>query len=137
MILFENIIARLDYSPATDIAVLEYPDLHGFLIPEIKHSIDLLVDIIRNYDIKRLLLDSTGTVATASEEEGRELAIYLTSGIARTRVQKVARLRSSAQDLEAREKSHVAYILKSLAIPFQLQNFTDKAVAVEWLKALS
>ncbi len=56
MILFVNSVIKLNYEPATDIAVVEYPDLHDYLLPEIKHSIDKMVDVIRNYDIKNLLL---------------------------------------------------------------------------------
>lgn len=135
MVLFENSIVRVDYNPATDIVVVEYPDLHSYLVPEIKHSIDILVDIIRNFDIKKLLLDSTRTVTSVSEDEGREVASYLAAGVARTRVRKVARVQSPVSAMEARAQGNIAHIQKTQQLPYQLQNFTDKKVAIEWLKS--
>ena len=94
MILFQNSIVKLDYNPATDILEIEYPDLHGYLLLEIKHNINIIVDIIKSYDVKKLILDSSRTVIAVSEEESREVAMYLAAGIMTTRVQKVARLQS-------------------------------------------
>jgi len=88
MILFQNSIIKLDYTPATDILAVEYPDLHDFLLPEIKHSINIMVDNIRNYDVKKILLDSTKTIVSVGEAESREVATYLASGLVKTRVQK-------------------------------------------------
>jgi len=42
-------------------------------LPEIKYSIDKLVDVIRNYDVKNFLLDSTRTVPTVEVGESREV----------------------------------------------------------------
>lgn len=71
MVLFDNSLIKLDYDPATDILAVEYPDLHDFLLSEIKRSIDTLVDTVKHYDVKRLLLDSTRTVVAVSDEESR------------------------------------------------------------------
>ena len=71
MLLFKNSIITLDYNPAADILEVAYPDLHGFLLPEIKHSIDIMIDNVKNYDVKRILLDSTRTVISVSDEESK------------------------------------------------------------------
>lgn len=134
MILFKNNIITLDYSPATDIVVVEYPDLHDYLLPEIKHSIDILVDTIKNYDIKRLLLDSTRTVIDVSEEESIEIAVYLAAGVMKTRVQKVARIQSPSAQVEKTAESNIDHIQATQPLPFELLNFTSKAEALQWLK---
>ena len=58
MILFQNSLLTLAYNPSSDILEVNYPDLYEFLLPEIKHSIDIMIDNVRNYDVKRVLLDS-------------------------------------------------------------------------------
>lgn len=133
MILFKNSIIQLDYNPAADILDVAYPDLHGFLIPEIKHSIDILVDNVRNYDVKRVLLDSTRTLILVSEAESREVATYLAGGLMKTRVQKVARLQSSSTVVEATAQGNIQHIRQTQALPFLLQNFTVREEAVAWL----
>ena len=133
MILLQNSIIKLDYSPATDILEVDYPDLHGFLLPEIKHTINKLVDTIRNYDIKKVLLDSTKTIISVSEEDSQEIAAYLAAGIMKTRVQKLARVQSSSPRVETTAQANIRHIHESLSLPFQLQNFASKPDAIKWL----
>lgn len=133
MILFTNSIIKLDYNPAADILEVGYPDLHGFLLPEIKHSIDIMIDNVKNYDVKRVLLDSTKTIISVSEEESKEVAMYLAGGLMKTRVQKLARLQSASAVVEATAQGNIKHIRESQALPFLLQNFTVKAEAVAWL----
>jgi len=133
MILFQNSIVKLDYNPATDILEIEYPDLHGYLLLEIKHNINIIVDIIKSYDVKKLILDSTRTVIAVSEEESKEVAMYLAAGIMTTRVQKVARLQSLNSDVEKTAQDNVGHIERAQTLPFQIQNFTSKTEATLWL----
>ena len=135
MILFENSVIKLDYDPATDILHVAYPDLHDFLLPEIKHSINILVDTVKHYDVKRLLLDSSKTSVTVNSDESREIAVYLAAGLSTTRVQKVARVQSHSNSVEQLAQGNINHINSTQQLPFQLQNFTSKAVALEWLVA--
>ena len=135
MILFENSIIKMDYSPATDILEVAYPDLHDFLLPEIKHSINILVDTVKHYDVKRVLLNSSNTTISVGPKESREIAVYLATGLATTRVQKLARLQSLSAAVEQTAQNNISHIKASQLLPYQLQNFTDRTVAMEWLKA--
>lgn len=137
MILFQNSIIKLDYTPATDILDVEYPDLHGFMLPEIKLNIDIMIDNIVNYDVKKVLLDSSHTVVSVSAEESREVATYLAAGLIKTRVQKVARVQSNNTTVETTAQGNIQHIQESLPLPFLLQNFTGKADAIDWLSGNS
>ncbi|WP_242919460.1 hypothetical protein [Pontibacter liquoris] len=134
MILFENSIIKLDYTPATDILAVGYPDLHGFLLPEIKHNIDILIDTVKNYDVKKVLLDASHTVMSVGMEESREVTIYLAQGFSRTRVEKIARLQSLNETIEMRAKATMQHLAEIQLLPFQLQNFSVKADALAWLQ---
>ncbi|RDV11460.1 hypothetical protein DXT99_24685 [Pontibacter diazotrophicus] len=133
MVLFDNSIIRLDYNPATDIMEVEYPDLHDYLLSEIKRSIDTLLDTMKHYDVKRLLLDSTRTIISVDDEQRREIATYLAAGMTMTRVQKVARVQSASASEETTAQNNIRHIQKALTLPFELQNFINKTLAVEWL----
>lgn len=133
MILFQNSIVTLNYDPATDVLQAQYPDLHGFLLPEIKHTILLMTDIIRNYDVKKLLLDSTRTVIAVSSEESREIAAFLAGNIMTTRVEKVARVQSDNQQVEEHARQNMAHVQEVQVLPFQLRNFSSHTEAIAWL----
>ncbi|MDX5347653.1 MAG: hypothetical protein LPJ89_11610 [Hymenobacteraceae bacterium] len=135
MILFENSILKLNYNPATDIVEVVYPDLHDYLVPEIKYSIDKLVVNVKNYDIKKLLLDSTNTKVLIDAAESSEIALYLAAGLANTRLQKVARLQSSSSDIEKNAGNNIRKAQETISLPFELKNFTSKAEALQWLSA--
>ncbi|TPE41047.1 hypothetical protein [Pontibacter mangrovi] len=136
MILFENSIVVLAYSPATDIVEIKYPDLHGYLLPEIKHTIRNMVQVIKNYDVKRVLLDSTRTHVSVSDEESREVATFLATELAKTRVERVARLKSASDRVEKLAVANMGVIKLSGSIPFLLENFTTKEEAMAWLTGI-
>lgn len=137
MILFDNSLIRLDYDLATDILEVEYPDLHDYLLSDIKRSIDTLLDNIKNYDVKRLLLDSTRTIISVGDEESREISTYLAAGLTKTRVQKVARVQSPSAAVENTAQHNIRHIQESRMLSFELQNFSSKALAMEWLLSKS
>lgn len=137
MILFQNSLVTLTYKPATDVLEVQYPDLHGYLLPEIKHTVNILVDTIRNYDVKRVLLDSTKTVISVSPEESRNVAQWLAAGFATTRLQKVARLQSKSEVVEKTAANNIAHVQQVLQLPFALENFSDYHEAIAWLTATS
>jgi hypothetical protein len=134
MILFENSIVKLDYNPATDILVIDYSDLHGYLLPEIKNSVDILTDVAKSYDVKKVLLDSTRTVVSVTPDESREISVYLANALAQTRVQKLARVQSLNAEVETRAKENIEHVQQALTLPFQVRNFSEKAEALEWLQ---
>ena len=134
MILFENNIIKLDYNPATDILEARYPDLHDYLLPEIKHSIDILVDTVKNYDVKNVMLDSTRTVFSVSAEESREVALYLASGLSKTRLQKLARVRALNSEVETRAKGTMQHFKETGMLNYDLKSFPSTEDAIKWLR---
>jgi len=134
MILFENGIIKLEYFPATDILEVAYPDLYDFMLPEVLNSIDILVGNIINFDVKRVLLDSSLTVVAVSEEKSRRITAHLVAGLTGTRLQKLARVQSASAVAEAAAQGNIGHVRNTYALPFELQNFSCKSEAVAWLK---
>ncbi|WP_299824363.1 hypothetical protein [uncultured Pontibacter sp.] len=135
MIIFENSILRLDYDPANDILVIVYPDLHGYLLPELKRSVDILAEKVRNYDVKKVLLDSSRTVVSVTPEESRAVSMYLASALAQTRLQKLARVESLDATVKVRASENLQHIQQTLALPYLLRNFRQKEEALTWLQS--
>ncbi|WP_128396952.1 hypothetical protein [Botryobacter ruber] len=111
-----------------------YPDLQDFLLVEIINATDKLVETVKTYNVKRILIDSSKTAVPAGNAEGREISLTLALGLMKTHVQKIARVESFSADVEATVQSHISYINQTIYIPFLFKNFTDKAEALEWLK---
>lgn len=124
---------KLEYNPATDILDVKYPNLFGYLLPEIKHSIDTLLETVISYDVKKLLLDSRETMVSIKPEESKDISVYLASGLVNTRLQKLARLQSADAEVEGRAEGNFHLIKNSLKLSYELRIFSDKDKAMAWL----
>ncbi|MEJ8803412.1 hypothetical protein [Pontibacter sp. H249] len=136
MVLFDNSLIKLDYFPATDVLEVAYPDLHDYLLLDIKSSIDILVDTIISYDVKRVLLDSSNTIVAVDAEQSRMITAHLVKGFMTTRITKLARLQSFNETVEATAHNNIKYATENFAFPFELKNFSNKPDALEWLQSI-
>ncbi|WP_276499691.1 hypothetical protein [Pontibacter litorisediminis] len=133
MILHHNSLIKLEYSPATDILQVNYPDLYSYQLSEVRHSLAVMVEAIRNYDVKRLLLDASVTAISIGEAENRELSISLAASLAKTRLQKVARIHPLNPTRESIAQENISNILRAGPLPYQLRTFSNRTQALQWL----
>jgi predicted transcriptional regulator len=135
MILLENSILQLEYSPATDILRVRYPDLQRYHLSEIKHSLQVMVETIRNYDVRRLLLDASTTSVEIDDAQNRQLTLELASMLAKTRLLKVARVRPFVDEDETRAQQNIEAARKAGLFTYEVGTFTSQADAIAWLQA--
>ncbi|TPE41078.1 hypothetical protein [Pontibacter mangrovi] len=133
MILFDNSIITISYDPVTDLLEAAYPDLHASHLSEITFYMDKLVETVKHYDIKRVLLNSSSTHVFVSGPASQQVAAYLAAGLAQTRVRRVARVSSPNEAVEEIAQANLEYIRQALSLPFALKSFTDSKQATKWL----
>jgi hypothetical protein len=133
MILHQNSLIKLDYDPATDILQAEYPDLDRLHLSEIKHNFSVMVEVIRNYDVKRLLLDASQTDVSLSDEENRQLNMELASQLSKTRLQKLARIQPRDPGQEIKAQVNINLMKQAGLFTYELENFPNRAQAMAWL----
>ena len=137
MILYQNALIVLDYNPSTDILSVEWPNVQPYNLPEIRHTLEMLVESIRNYDVKKLLIDGSKTTVSPEldESEYREIIFKFVSDIAKTRLQKSARIITPDKVREAKSKQLSAEATRNTNLTIQNQDFVTKSEALEWLMA--
>ncbi|MFC6997566.1 STAS/SEC14 domain-containing protein [Rufibacter roseus] len=131
MIIYQSGILTLDYDPATDILFVEWPDMQHVLLPEIRQALKVLVDHIRNYDIKRLLIDSTKANIDLEGEEYKEVLKEFGLNIMTTRLQKLARVLTK----DKKREQQVEQVKQEINLTVELRTFTQRTEALAWLKA--
>ncbi|NEM97699.1 hypothetical protein [Pontibacter burrus] len=134
MILLENSLFKLHYNPVTDILEATYPDFYDFLFTEIKDHMDKMVEIIHNYDIKRVLLNLTSSILSVNHEQNLALSSQLLLGIEKTRVEKLARLEAENDAGETSMYYSIEHLLRTENPPFQVKVFSTRDEALNWLK---
>jgi len=132
MLIYSGIIT-LDYNPATDVLVTSMPDIRQFGLSEVSFCLGLIVENIRNYDIKNLLLDSSKSVIEAEDEAYKTLTTKFSMDLMATRLRKIARVATT--DIKREEKSSKlsAELKQEMNLPIEFKNFSDRAHAMDWL----
>lgn len=135
MILYDNGFIKLDYNPSTDILYVKCPDVQEMDLLYIYTAINIVVEAVANYDIKKCIVDASKTNMHVSSENHNIVMNHLASGLLATRLQKLARISSKDHAREERVKSYVKETEEEVKPAITFQNFTSRASATRWLLA--
>lgn len=133
MILFDSPIIRLDYTPATDIIVADLSNQHEFYSLEVREALHLIVEHVRHYDVRNLLMDSRKRVLVIDELEYTSIISGFAQALQTTRLQKMARLHTGITARESLAKA----INEQMVPTYTLRTFTSQDQALEWLTSQS
>lgn len=135
MLLHRDGLIELNYEVTSDILSVKWPDMSNSSFSEIEHSINKLVETLKHYDIKKLLIDGRGTNLEVADEDHRALAHRFAQELQETRLQKLARLASENKQLEKKSQEIGAKVQESIPLPFVIQTFSAEPDALRWLMA--
>jgi len=134
MIIFSNGLVTLDYDPATDILAVDLPDIRNFGITEVERSLQIVVETITNYDIKKLFLDSSKAIIEVDDEAYRNIILNFSRDLMKTRLKYLARIGSSLASQEKRANKVAQEAIQVTALPILFRNFSNTTEALAWLK---
>lgn len=133
MILFSNSYFKLDYEASGDILFVTLPDMSTAGLSEAEQCFEIMVEHVKNYHVHNLLLDSSKAVVEVDDAAYHRLIYQVSMLLKKTRLQKVARIVSNMTRLEKMAVQVQGEVLKSQPETYQIQNFTSKELALEWL----
>jgi len=111
---------------------IKWPTIESLYLPEILNSVSLLVENIKNYNIKNLLVDASETRAHSSREDADRVVRAFIEGLKKTHLEKLARVESAIQERESVLKELMP--LYNLECPFEIRFFKDLNSALNWLQ---
>ncbi|WP_299823730.1 hypothetical protein [uncultured Pontibacter sp.] len=126
-----NKFIKLEYNPATDVLWVEWPNIDEESVPELQFILSELLGTIRNYDVKKVLADSTKSVLSLADETYNAIVEQLVLDLRTTRLQKFARLTIGEGSREV-AANKAADALKD---KFEMRNFNNLNDALEWLNS--
>ena len=136
MIIYSGIIT-LDYNPVTDVLTTSMPDVKQFGLSEISFCLGLIVENVRNYDIKKLLLDSSKSVVEVEDEAYKAIMMKFGMDLRGTRLKKIARLATADTGREEKSAKLSAELRQELNLPVEFRSFTRRKEAMDWLLSLA
>lgn len=129
MVLYDNSLVRLNYNPATDILDVDCPDFNPLIMAEVKDAFNIIVDTVKHYDVKKLLIDSSKAQIDISDKSHREVLVKFARDLMGTRLQKFARVGTN----DTLRENSVNKAREDAMFSIAFQNFPDKATALAWL----
>jgi hypothetical protein len=131
MILYQNALIKLDYNPATDILLVDMPSVTYGIVPEFRRALDIIVENVRAYDVKKLLVDARKSVIDMDPEEYARLVSKFAGDLKATRLVKGARVITANADREKLVKK----VVSTTEPGFLFKTFTDCTEAENWLNS--
>ncbi|GAA4310342.1 hypothetical protein [Nibribacter koreensis] len=137
MILFQNRLISLDYDPSTDVLSVDWPSVSAYDLLEVEQSLNTLVEYIRNYDVKRLLIDSTKAAISPELDMVKYQAIVTEFAyrLIKTRLRKSARIMHADLVRETISREIGEQVSKKANLTVENRNFANRAEALAWLTA--
>ncbi|WP_026463830.1 hypothetical protein [Adhaeribacter aquaticus] len=136
MILYQNSLMVLNYEPSSDILTVEWPNAELFLLPDLKQTFLTLIETVRNYDIKQLLIKTTAESVIPVLDNTKDNSIYIRQvlkGLRGTRLQKIARILAFEIEQDKEEQKLSAEINADATITIQYRTFLENEMAMAWL----
>ncbi|TXK45702.1 hypothetical protein FVR03_12195 [Pontibacter qinzhouensis] len=134
MIIYQNGLMLLDYNPSTDIVTVDLPNVVEIGVYELMRSLEIVAEHILNYDIKRLLLDSSRVLVEQIEDEDYKVVVgKFLAHLMKSRLEKIARVNSSRLSHEQRVLHVTAEATQKLGTSIKVKTFSGKREALNWL----
>ena len=134
MLLHDSII-KLDYNPATDVLVTCMPDLRPYALPEVSYCLELMVESIRNYNIKKMLLDSSHTLIEVEDASYKAVMAQFAWALADTHLKKIARVGTDDIKREDKAARLASELRAEVNLPVEYKSFLSHTEAMNWLLA--
>lgn len=126
----------LDYEPTTDILTVDWPNIEKYQFSQVKQTLETLVDYVRNYDVKYLLIDASQTTSSpelVESPEYKQIIFEFVSGLTKTRLKKSARITAKDKIREAKTQELSKQVVQKANLLIQNKDFNNKEEAIAWL----
>ncbi|RDV15832.1 hypothetical protein DXT99_07480 [Pontibacter diazotrophicus] len=132
MIIYSGIVT-LDYNPETGILTTTMPNVHEFGTEDVSFCLGLIIESIINYDIKKLLLDSSESVMEVEDEAYKAITLKFGIDMRETCLKKIARISTTDTEREKQADKLSAELRLELNLPLEFKSFANRDEAMVWL----
>jgi len=134
MILYQDSLLELDYDLRTDVLYVNWPSLTEANVSYLNISINELLNAIKHYDIKKLLIDSSTSRIEIPDEVYRPMIFSFINRLKDTRLYRMTRVIPGNTSREARLQDYTRQMRAENMFSYQTGEFMSKNQALTWLK---
>lgn len=127
---YQDRLITLSWMEDVDILSVTWSESVPYNTSEIEQSIDKVIETIKNYNCKKLLIDASEAHFLSDDELLRITLTDFGTKLSKTGIEKVARIITSDQTREAR----IQTIRTEVSFPFKIYDISNREQALHWLK---
>ncbi|WP_162056382.1 hypothetical protein [Pontibacter pamirensis] len=124
-----NKLIKLDYNPARDVLSVEWPDFHYYSASEATYTLDIIVETVRQYDVKYLLTDTRKSTVDIPKPEYKEIILKFAKNLTTTRLRKLARVVTES----TRRLKPIREVRQEAQLKVEIKDFYSVEEALDWL----
>ena len=134
MVLYKDLTLEIELYNDLNVLYIEWFEQTVFRMSDFEFSFHIVMENIVQYRIKKILVKTSKTIIHLPNEEYLSVIGLLQSGLAHSRIRKIAKLfiDKSPRDLEC--KQFFKDMLNEMQLEIDFRNFDTKAEALAWLK---
>ena len=134
MVLYKDLSLEIELYNDLNVLYIEWFEQTVFRMSDFEFSFHIVMENIVQYRIKKILVKTSKTIIHLPNEEYLSVIGLLQSGLAHSRIRKIAKLfiDKSPRDLEC--KQFFKDMLNEMQLEIDFRNFDTKAEALAWLK---
>ena len=124
-----NPVVKLDYNPAKDVLIVEWPDVQEYTTSQAIYTLDVVIETLKFYDVKYLLTDTRNGIIDIPAPRYKEIILKFAKDLSTTRLQKLARV---VTEKTVREKP-LNEVKQEAQLSTQIKSFLNVEEALDWL----
>lgn len=124
-----NPVIKLNYDPARDVLSVVWPDVHDDMMSETMYILDTIVESVKLYDIKYLLIDARKGVISIPVHAYKAIMLKFTWDLEATSLQKLARVVTAGSQRERQ----INEVTQEILLPVPIMSFYSVEDALGWL----
>ena len=134
MVLYKDLTLEIELYNDLNVLYIEWFEQTVFRMSDFEFSFHIVMENIVQYRIKKILVKTSKTIIHLPNEEYLSVIGLLQSGLAHSRIRKIAKLfiDKSPRDLDC--KQFFKDMLNEMQLEIDFRNFDTKAEALAWLK---
>lgn len=124
-----NTLIKLDYNPARDVLSVEWPDFHYYSTSEAAYTLNIIVETVRQYDVKYLLTDTRKSTVAIPQPEYKKIILKFARDLTTTRLRKLARVVTDS----TRRLKPIREVRQEAQLKVEIEDFYSVEEALDWL----
>lgn len=133
MVLYQDLTVAINLVDDSNIICVTWFDQAGFKKSDFEFAFFILIENLERYQVKNLIVKISKTMMQLPDEEFQSIILLLQSGLAHSKVQKIARIMIDHSARESWCKEYFRNLMNDLQLKIKFRNFENRAAALAWL----